>query len=406
MIFCDVTLAYNEASGGIRTYIDQKRKYLLEHTEDEHLLIIPGEDHHTEEGDRWRTVTIASPVVPGLAPYRFMWRADKINSALDEYAPEFVEFGSYFLSPWAALGYRERQVKRGRPVVVGGYFHTDIAEAYFSGPLGSILSGPFEDWSETLSSIGVQIGDLAGSGAEIFFGYLFQRCDLVFAATQAQADRLHDYNVSDAHIVPLGVDPDLFHPDKRDAEIREQYGVSGEQILLMFAGRLVEEKQVEVVADALELLPADEYKFLLAGEGGLREKLEARAEKTPNLILENFKEDREEYARLLASADIYVTAGPYETFGLSIVEAQACGLPVVGVDSGALQHHVKESENTGFLGPVGDPEAMAENIRRVAENLPSMKESARERVLSSGYTWDSTFEKLCSLYRENFAEKK
>ena len=67
--------------------------------------------------------------------------------------------------------------------------------------------------------------------------------------------------------------------------------------------------------------------------------------------------DRAELARWLASADIYVSAMADETFGVSIVEAQASGLPVVGVAAGAMIDRVTDA--VGRLGPVGDADAMA-----------------------------------------------
>ena len=73
--------------------------------------------------------------------------------------------------------------------------------------------------------------------------------------------------------------------------------------------------------------------------------------------------DRAELARWLASADIYVSGMADETFGVSIVEAQASGLPVVGVAAGAMIDRVTDA--TGRLGPVGDAAAMARNILAV-----------------------------------------
>ena len=69
---------------------------------------------------------------------------------------------------------------------------------------------------------------------------------------------------------------------------------------------------------------------------------------------------RGELARWLASADIYVSGMADETFGVSIVEAQASGLPVVGVAAGAMIDRVTDA--VGRLGPVGDADAMARNI--------------------------------------------
>ena len=76
---------------------------------------------------------------------------------------------------------------------------------------------------------------------------------------------------------------------------------------------------------------------------------------------------RKRLSKILASADIYVTAGPHETFGLSIIEAQASGLPVVGVQAGALTERVTEA--TGILGPVDSPADMAMNLLELSEQL-------------------------------------
>ena len=78
------------------------------------------------------------------------------------------------------------------------------------------------------------------------------------------------------------------------------------------------------------------------------------------IIMPGYVRDRAELARWLASGDIYVSGMADETFGISIIEAQASGLPVVGVAAGAMIDRVTEA--TGRLGPVGDAGAMAANI--------------------------------------------
>jgi len=101
--------------------------------------------------------------------------------------------------------------------------------------------------------------------------------------------------------------------------------------------------------------------------------------------------NRAELARWLASADIYASGMADETFGVSIVEAQASGLPVVGVAGGAMIDRVTEA--TGRLGPVGDAEAMAANILAVlCSDRGAMAAAARAQALQFG--WDSSMEAL------------
>jgi alpha-1,6-mannosyltransferase len=100
---------------------------------------------------------------------------------------------------------------------------------------------------------------------------------------------------------------------------------------------------------------------------------------------------RAELARWLATSDVNVSAMADETFGVSIVEAQASGLPVVGVAAGAMIDRVTEA--TGRLGPVGDSSTMAANILQVwNSDRVAIREAARANALQFG--WDSSMEAL------------
>ena len=102
-------------------------------------------------------------------------------------------------------------------------------------------------------------------------------------------------------------------------------------------------------------------KLALIGEGPLKAEIAALGD--DRIVMPGYCKDRAELARWLASADIYVSAMADETFGVSILEAQASGLPVVGVAAGAMIDRVDDT--TGRLGPIGDAAAMAANILAV-----------------------------------------
>jgi alpha-1,6-mannosyltransferase len=119
MRFCDLTMAYNVSSGGIRTYIDEKRRYFLEHTDHEHLLIVPGADDRIEREGRTTTIYIESPLLPNQDTYRYFRRPDKIRDLLVEHQPEIIELGSYYLCPWAAFAYREILQENGQTCLIG-----------------------------------------------------------------------------------------------------------------------------------------------------------------------------------------------------------------------------------------------------------------------------------------------
>jgi alpha-1,6-mannosyltransferase len=415
MRFCDLTLAYTDTSGGIRTYIDHKRRHIAETTDHEHVLIVPGERDRVSRDGPLTKIELQSPVIPGCRPYRFFWQPAKIRHALERSAPDVVELGSFFVSPWAAFRYREECRAVARPCLVSAYFHTDVAEAYVGAPLRHFLGDGIEEISDTLAGWGHKLSDAIESGAEVTFGQIFRRCDLTFAATEAQAARIREYGVEGTRIVPLGVDLAMFSPQRRSDAWRREHGIADDDLLLIYCGRLDTEKDVMLLADAFTRLvltddcahgkrppgsPPSRCHLMLLGEGPLHAQLARRADQIPRLHLPGYESDRARHATALASADIYVTAGPHETFGLAVVEAQAAGLPVVGVDAGALRERV--APGTGRLGPVGDVEAFAANIRAAAADRTAMGAAAREHVVSSGYGWARTFDLLLGIYADAF----
>ncbi len=399
MRLCDLTLAYTPTSGGIRTYINAKRKYLREHREgDEHILLIPGEHGYREQEGPLTIISIASPIIPGCAPYRFFWRPGPLLEALERVEPDIIELGSFFISPWVAFRYREKAREKEKRCLVSAYFHTDVATAYFGAPLRNVMNEEVGAWSESLAKWGLRLAESIEKKSEAHFGGIFEECDLLFAATPPQRDRLHSYGVEGAHLVPLGVDLDVFHPKHRSRELRERFGADDDTVIILFAGRLDSEKHPEVLVEAFEQCRLENARLVLSGEGALRKGFEERASRMEHFFVEKYYSKREEFARLLASADIYATAGPHETFGLSVIEAQASGLPVVGVDAGALPERIVEG--TGYLGPPDDAAAMARNFEKAAEERKQLGENARNYVVEAGYGWETTFETLFAIYDE------
>jgi alpha-1,6-mannosyltransferase len=168
--------------------------------------------------------------------------------------------------------------------------------------------------------------------------------------------------------------------------------------VLIYAGRLSTEKRVLTLLAAFERLPSGiDAQLWIVGDGPLRDNLEMKALPNPAVRLLPYEQDRNHFAELLASADVYVTAGPHETFGLSVIEAQASGLPVVGVDAGALRERVPVG--TGCLANVDDPDSIAAAISNIAPARRLIGDRARRHV-ERHFAWRNTFETLVQLYME------
>jgi alpha-1,6-mannosyltransferase len=384
-LFCDVTQSWSGVGGGVRTYLLHKRRHILGSTLHSHLMIVPGDRDEVIEEERAVTVVIASPRVPGSPHYRLMLRNRAVRDALDHYRPDLIECQDSYNLPWAALAFRR---KNPETALVAGYF-TDFPTVYVERPLSKAIGSP-----------------LAGLSARIgyrYCGMLYRRFDAVFALSEnGGAAKLRSYGVDPVDIVPLGVELGEFGPARRDERLREKLGLAEGQPLLVYVGRLDSEKKPDLVVEAFRQLPASlGAKLVLIGEGPL--KVEIAALGDDRIVMPGYMKNRAELARWLASADLYASGMADETFGVSIVEAQASGLPVVGVAAGAMIDRV--TDETGRLGPVGDAAAMAANILAVWKaDRGHMAEKARANALQ--FSWDSSMEALFGrLYPTAFARR-
>jgi alpha-1,6-mannosyltransferase len=366
-LFCDLTQSWSEVGGGVRTYLLHKRRHILQSTPHRHLMIIPGFHDEVVEEERAITVKIASPFVPGSPNYRLMLRSGAVRDALERFRPDLIECQDAYNLPWAAIGHRRRHPDTALVAAYMTDFPTVYAERPFSNVIGKRLAG------------------LCGRICYSYCGALYRRFDSVFALSEnGGAAKLRAKGVGRVDVVPLGVEVGEFAPAKRDPALRRQLGLADDQPLLIYVGRLDGEKKPDVVVDAFRRLPESlGAQLALLGEGPLKEEIAALG--------------------WLASADIYVSAMADETFGISIVEAQASGLPVVGVAAGAMIDRVTDS--VGRLGPVGDSKTMARNIIDIwGADRGLLSEHARAHALQ--FSWERSMEALFGqVYPAAFARR-
>ena len=336
-------------------------------------MIIPGARDETIVEGRAITVTVASPHVPGSPHYRLMVRNGAVRAALAQFPPDLIECQDAYNLPWAAIAHR----KRFPDAALVAAYMTDFPTVYVERPFSKFLGGP--------------VGRLCSRICYSYCGALYRRFDAVYALGEhGGAARLRTLGIDYVDVVPLGVEVGEFSPERRDRQLRAKLGLEDGQPLLIYVGRLDGEKKPQVVADAFRKLPASlGARLALVGEGPMRDEIAALGDS--RIVMPGYLRDRAELAGWLASADIYVSAMADETFGVSIIEAQASGLPVVGVAAGAMLDRV--SDETGRLGPVGDSAAMASNILDVWNGGGrAMGERARAHALQ--FSWEHSMDDL------------
>lgn len=155
-------------------------------------------------------------------------------------------------------------------------------------------------------------------------------------------------------------------PSERDlAQVRAELGVAPGQSLLVTVARLAEQKGLPVLLDAARIWArrTPPPLVVVAGEGPLREQLEARitAESLPVRLLG----DRSDVADLLAAADVFVLPSMWEGQPLVVQEALRAGIPVVATDAGGVADLVGDA---AILVPVGDADALAGGVARVLDD--------------------------------------
>jgi alpha-1,6-mannosyltransferase len=375
MLICDLTQSYAPVGGGgVSTYLREKRRHILERTNHRLLQIVPGEHDRVVENGRHIWVEVAAGQVRGSPNYRFILRTGAVREVLEHYRPDLIESLCPWVLPWTAIHYR-----RAHPdcALVAGY-HTDFPNVHIHR-VGSQIFGP-------------RMGDALRSLSVRYAERMYRAFDRVYALNEPVRDQLSAWGIDHVDVLSLGVDTDQFSPARRDPDFRARLGLAGRGPLLTYAGRLDNEKRADRLVDMFRALPPEmDASLLLLGDGKLRERL-AMETQGLKVALPGFVDDRDTLAVALASSDIYVSAMADETFGISVIEAQSSGLPVVGVASGAMPARVPPA--LGRLAAVDDTQAMAAHVAALWHGPhTAMGNAARQHVLER-FSWEKTFSRL------------
>lgn len=195
-----------------------------------------------------------------------------------------------------------------------------------------------------------------------------------------------------------------------DAAFRRRFA-GGDEPLLFFMGRLVFEKGVHVLLEALPAVARvhPKVRLVVAGDGPLRRQLEARAADlgvADRVTFFGFAGD-DDRDRFLRAAQVAVFPSLYEPFGIVALEAMAAGVPVVVGRTGGFAEIVADGK-TGLSTEPGDPEALAKAIVGLlsdAEGADELRRAARKEV-EEKYSWSGVAVATAAVYEEVLAEYK
>jgi glycosyltransferase involved in cell wall biosynthesis len=219
--------------------------------------------------------------------------------------------------------------------------------------------------------------------------------DATIAVSDIVKDRLVRWGVraNKVTVIPNGVDTDDlgFEAEARE-RVRAQFGISPETYVIGALGRLDPNKRVDLTMEAAAPMLGDRCKILVIGRGEDQERLEAAAERigvTEHVIFGGYRSDT---TAMLAAFDLYVAASVQETFGLSVLEALASGLPVLYTTCPALDG-IRTERARMVAGTV---DALRDEIRKEVEVGPRPREA--DSAVFERYGIESVVGRIDGLY--------
>jgi alpha-1,6-mannosyltransferase len=358
MHLVDITMFYAAEGGGVSTYLNAKAHWLARRSRVQHTIMSSNVETC---GDAVPAlVKIPSAGLPGFHGFRMPLSVEGPARLLESVRPDVVEAGDAGHCAWAALRMRKRY-----DIPAVAFYHSDLPR----------LVQP-------------RLGRWIARGTCRYLANLYRQFDLVLAPSRIMVQQLDAMGVAGAVHQPLGIDSSVFRPQRRDETLREHLGLTPDARLLVYAGRFTPEKKLHVLIEAVRKL-GDPYHLILVGGGGVLPYCD-RVTHIP------FRRDQRQLATLLASCDVLVHPGDCETFGLIVLEAMACGLPVVATNTGGVAELV--DTETGILAEPNHVDSLAGAIEAIYQrDLARMGQAARRKAVER-YDWNEILPQVIGRY--------
>jgi phosphatidylinositol alpha 1,6-mannosyltransferase len=308
---------------------------------------------------------VPSLPIPGYGNLRLGLPMPRVRAALKAFQPDLVHLANPFI-----LGARGMSVAVAQDVPTVAIYQTDLpsyARMYYR--IG---------WGER--------------AAWRWIRRVHNMADRTLAPSTAAATALVAHGVERVWLWRRGVDAARFDPARRSERLHKALAPNGE-VLVGYVGRLATEKRVDLLAPVTRL-PG--VKVVIVGDGPARPGLERAL---PGAVFLGERRG-DQLARVYASLDVFAHTGPYETFGQTVQEALASGVPVVAPAQGGPLDLI-DQDRTGLLVPPFDGAAIADAVGGLAAD-PERRQAmgVAARVAVEQRTWPAVCDELIQHYRD------
>jgi glycosyltransferase involved in cell wall biosynthesis len=233
----------------------------------------------------------------------------------------------------------------------------------------------------------------------------YHRCEVVLAPAESTGAILRAQRMNrDIAIWARGIDREQFNPERRDMEWRRSIGITDDEMVIAYLGRVVMEKGLDVFSDAVHAFATHglPHRVLVIGDGPARPWFE---EQLPDAIFTG-EITGSELSRALASTDVFMNPSITEAFGNVTLEAMACGLPVIAAESTGSTNLVR-SGITGTLVDGTDPDEFAEALATYARD-PELRRRQGNAGLEVARTmdWDTINSAVIRSYKHAIVKRQ
>ncbi|MGQ4807897.1 D-inositol 3-phosphate glycosyltransferase [Candidatus Entotheonellaceae bacterium PAL068K] len=235
---------------------------------------------------------------------------------------------------------------------------------------------------------------------------------LIAESPASKHHMVQEYGVAAAkiHVIPGGVDPAVFWPQDRQ-QARHTLGLEAEAPMLLFVGRLQPLKGIDTFLRAAQRVRQQHAQLQVCIVGGgvdTQDDHEAQELRRLRGLSQALglsphvrfikAQPQAVLAQYYAAADVFVMPSHYESFGMVVLEAMACGTPVVASRVGGLTSTVVPGR-TGFLVPEGDWQAFAQAVARLLDS-PTLRQACAQASMkrARAFTWPRIVERTTWLY--------
>ena len=419
-----ITNYYHKNSGGISTSYNSLLAAAERHQRFIRL-IVPGETEAIEDVNEFAKIYYVpakySPLFDKryriMMPWQYTLKDTIIRNILLAEMPDMIEVtDKYTLSP-IGLMIRTNNFKRiGRPMLV--HFSCErmddnISSFLTRGKLGKWLARRVIA-NYTLPNFDFHIANSPYTAEEFYSAYKksenLRRSDWIFNKFWQFFKAPRVPIEERIFVCPRGVSSETFNPDRKSdevkAEMRRRATIPENSIVLLYAGRISPEKNINLLVDTMKILAKDsenDYRLLVAGAGPIAGWLnEQTAKHIPNKIIQLGHLDKELLADYYANADVFVHPNPREPFGIAPLEAMASGVPTLAPNGGGILSYAT-NENIWLVEPTGENFAGA--VREIIEN-PELRKLKIEKALETARsnTWNVSTDRLLATYDRMFED--